>query len=323
MASRILIDYVKNGLKKGVSLEKLRDIVRRKGYPEGDFKDAVKQAYSETKGKTNFNSGKILGIVLCLIVIAGLVYGAIFLVSNIKKPAEEKETSPFAEILATDSENLMYFLLNKDIRWVATAVSCEAFLAKDTGNCDLIKDSISNQWCLEDYKDLSYLTETASLLDKDCSAYKGQELLNGSFNEDACLALKKDSCEGLTGKPETFCKALLEDVSLCTQVSAGGDCEKDFILGRAIIRKNPDLCKNERFNLAETEACKGVIKGDCSRLFESLTYDLSTANYARNSNNVSACLHVKNDVLRAACSNEEISYKDIYNIVNGNQEFLH
>lgn len=313
MANRILVEYARNGLRKGVSIGRLKEEMLKKGYPAREIDEAINKAYSEIKGKRfPFTKQKVFTISFLIILILLIAIASMIIINKRIKVVEVP--LPFEKIIAADAVNLRYHLLNQDIGWVATVISCEAGMADDASKCNMINNSVSRQWCVNyynDYKTISGFLEKYTNV--DCANFKGKTELDGSFDEEVCLKIKQRSCAGLEGKREALCIALLENPERCTEIAE--NCEKDFILERAIILNNAELCKSSKLSISEVEKCKGIVNKNCKDIFNRISSDLSIIDYVKKSNAYYKCSLVKNAELKEACLDKGMDYLAVYNLV--------
>lgn len=314
MANKILVEYARNGLRKGISTNRLKEEMLKKGYPAREIEEAMNKAYSEIGVKGfSFLKQKVFAISFLIILI--LLIAAVSMIIINKKIKVVEIPVPFEKVVATDAENLRFHLLNDDIRWVATAVSCEAVVADDTGKCNIINNTISRQWCVDDFEDYNEIIfdNINSYLKVGCEKFREKPEIRGVYDEEVCKKVKQGSCDNLDGKKLAVCKAFIEDPSACLEFAISEKCEKYFIRLQAIYFSNAELCENKNVGIAEIEVCKHIVLGNCTGLLDSLIYDLSIIDYTKRQQDLSTCEKVSNEELRNLCFKKELTYMDIYN----------
>ncbi|MFH0831370.1 MAG: hypothetical protein V1886_00675 [archaeon] len=296
------MNYIKNGLRKGISIAQLKEEIGKKGYPEKDAREAINSI-----SKNNSMIFLAAGISIILIIAAIFIFMP--RVKIIEIPV------PFENVVSGDVESLRYHLVEKDIRWVANVVSCEAVVSDNESKCNFINNSISRQWCIADYNDYkAIVADIEKYSNIDCSTLKDEAGEGGLVDEEICRAVQEKSCIGLTGSSEAICSAILVNASRCLEFS-NEDCERYFTERLAISKNDENLCSNKNLGIGYSEACRGIIRKDCNDLFNRISMDLSIISYVRQENNYEKCSLIKTEELKALCSDKSLSYMDVYSLV--------
>lgn len=279
MANNTIVNYLKEGLEKGYSLNSLKEALLKQGYPASDVNGAIKQI-SPPKAKA---SKKPVIIAVIIISIIAVVVAALLIYPRLRKPAPEG-LEPWEEELW--QELLTYTNSDYDDYYTDIAVQF-AFKKNDSSVCMVLRTTELRDNC---FKFLAQTSKNLLLCGKISD--KGEKGMCYGSSESALLC---DDAYGSDPRGKAECYSYVarrNNKSETCEMLAGIDKEWCYI-NIAIPENDSSVCGEMGSEWAN--ACLAVINHDATYCEKITNENVKWMCVAELTNDTSICEKVKRE----------------------------
>lgn len=240
MSDGLLVEYVKNGLDKGISEEKLKAEMLKKGYPASLIEEAMLQAKREIRKKPG--KAGYIKIIAILAVIMLLIYLSYFTAKKISL------------------NNLRQKCIYEDEYY-----KCAAIADRNPDFCGLIKNNNSEKRCYDYYY---FLRES---LERGNSSGCGRIIMSSDDRIMCMAASGKDTkiCQDISnGIIKAGCEALASnDIAKCDEIennAARENCADYVRYFDAFFSKDAEKCKSITNAYKQTGCTASILENHSS-----------------------------------------------------------
>ena len=152
MANRQLVDYIKEQLSHGFSLDQVRTLLVQQGWSEADVQAAVQEAYAQHQGRTRReHHTHFLGVAIAAIIVLILGVALFLMVSKQTQPDVVPQPLPSlpSEPSSPHPADLSGWHACQHEQDSTAKDTCykELNLQEDNYDCDLIEDDVERGFC--------------------------------------------------------------------------------------------------------------------------------------------------------------------------------